>query len=105
MGIKNGARRRTPGGAFLQLLREAEEPDIDVEKVKKFFNDCHKREQRQMLKAKKKKKKKNFETEIEDFLKLKKEMASAKNENNDTEMAVDSVSKEEAMDNDGILDK
>jgi len=103
MMIKNGSRRRTPGGCFLQLLRETDHPEIDKEKVRAFFNDAQKQEQRQMLKAKKKKKKKNFEKEMEDFLKAKKAAAKAAKAK-EAEMAVDGDSKVEEMDDD-ILDK
>lgn len=47
MMIKNGARRRTPGGVFLHLLREInDDPRVDPKKVKQFFaqsqrNDFH----------------------------------------------------------------
>ena len=47
MMIKNGARRRTPGGVFLHLLREmTDDPRVDPKKVKQFFaqsqkNDFH----------------------------------------------------------------
>ena len=47
MMIKNGARRRTPGGVFLHLLREmTDDPRVDPRKVKQFFaqsqkNDFH----------------------------------------------------------------
>ena len=47
MMIKNGARRRTPGGVFLHLLREInDDPRVDARKVKQFFaqsqrNDFH----------------------------------------------------------------
>merc|ERR1711874_636807 len=104
MMIKNGSRRRTPGGCFLQLLRETDHPDIDKEKVKKFFNNAQKQEQRQMLKARKKKKKKNFEKEMEDFLKAKKAAAKAAKVK-EGEMAVDGDTKVEDMENDDILDK
>ena len=47
MMIKNGARRRTPGGVFLHLLREINDDSrVDPKKVKQFFaqsqrNDFH----------------------------------------------------------------
>jgi len=107
MMIKNGSRRRTPGGCFLQLLRETDHPDIDKEKVKKFFNNAQRQEQREMLTARKKKKKKNFEKEMEDFLKAKKAAATAdaKRKSKEGEMAVDGETKAEDMENDDILDK
>ncbi len=39
MMIKNGSRRRTPGGVFLQLLRDAAKTDarVDDAKVRRFF--------------------------------------------------------------------
>ena len=38
MMIKNGARRRTPGGVFLHLLREInDDPRVDPREVKQFF--------------------------------------------------------------------
>lgn len=85
MMIKNGARRRTTGGVFLQLVRESDNPLIDKDKVQKFFNHQHNQE-RKMLTAIKKKKKKNFEQEMDAFLKAKKKMANKKNK--DSEMDV-----------------
>ena len=47
MMIKNGARRRTPGGVFLHLLREMNDDSrVDPKQVKQFFaqsqrNDLH----------------------------------------------------------------
>lgn len=40
MMIKNGARRRTPGGLYLQLLRDISREDVRVDPiaVKMFFN-------------------------------------------------------------------
>jgi len=96
MMIKNGARRRTCGGTFLQLVRESEDPSIDQEKVKSFFNYQHNQE-RKMLIAHKKKKKKNFEQEMDAFLKAKKKMTK---KNKDTEMDVIEDSKEDTMEKD-----
>merc|ERR1712037_500687 len=42
MVISNGARRRTPGGVMLHLLRKTERPELK-EKLRKFFNDSKKR--------------------------------------------------------------
>ena len=33
MMIKNGARRRTPGGVYLHLLRGLKDPRVDVKEV------------------------------------------------------------------------
>ena len=43
MMIKNGERRRTPGGVFLHLLREmTDDPRVDPKKVKQFFAQSQK---------------------------------------------------------------
>ena len=43
MMIKNGARRRTPGGVFLHLLREINnDPRVDPKEVKQFFAQSQK---------------------------------------------------------------
>merc|ERR1719150_625178 len=56
MVINNGARRRTPGGVMLHLLRKTERPELK-EKLRKFFNDSQKADQRKILAAKKRKQK------------------------------------------------
>jgi len=101
MMIKNGARRRTSGGVFLQLLRETEDPIVDKAKVKKFFNNQHNHEKRKMLNAKKKNKK-NFQQEMDEFLKAKREMANKKTDN---EMDINEGLKEETMENDNSDDE
>lgn len=64
--IKNGARRRTPGGVYLQLLR-----DIGPsEKVRLFFASCNNQP--------KKKKKRAFSSELEEFRKLSQEFKKNK---------------------------
>jgi hypothetical protein len=43
MMIKNGDRRRTPGGVFLHLLRElSNDPRVDPKKIKQFFSQSQK---------------------------------------------------------------
>jgi len=43
MMIKNGDRRRTPGGVFLHLLRElSNDPRVDPKRIKQFFSQSQK---------------------------------------------------------------
>ena len=67
MMIKNGERRRTPGGVFLQLLRDDDR--VDKAKVRRFFAQSQ-----QPQKGKNgNKKNKNFNQELELFKKLSQE--------------------------------
>ena len=75
MMIKNGERRRTPGGVFLQLLRDMgadpNESRVNQKHVKLFFAQS----QRDFLgarKAKKQYKNKDFKSELEAFRKMSK---------------------------------
>lgn len=81
--IKNGARRRTPGGIFLHLLREVKDERIDATKVKKFFAASNAMAM-QAARNKKKRSNKNFRSELEDFKKFsqerKKEAANKESE-------------------------
>ncbi len=45
MMIKNGARRRTPGGVYLHLLRGLKDPRVDVKAVivDQFYQNQHKK--------------------------------------------------------------
>ena len=71
MMIKNGERRRTPGGVFLQLLRDygtdEQEVRVDNQLVKRFFAQTNQSFQRQ---KRKKKPKSDFKSELEAFKKL-----------------------------------
>merc|ERR1719382_2133777 len=78
MVINNGARRRTPGGVMLHLLRKTERPELK-EKLRKFFNDSRKDDQRKILAAKKRKEK-NFDKEMEEFLSARKRISEEKKE-------------------------
>ena len=92
MVINNGARRRTPGGVMLHLLRKTERPELK-EKLRKFFNDSRKDDQRKILAAKKRKEK-NFDKEMEEFLSARKKMSEKKDEG---EMEEDGVDEEETL--------
>ena len=77
MVINNGARRRTPGGVMLHLLRtKPEEPEVK-EKLRKFFNDSQKSDRRKILNAKKRKQK-DFDKEMSEFLTARKELSEIK---------------------------
>merc|ERR1719242_1505816 len=52
MVINNGARRRTPGGVMLHLLRKTERPELK-DKLRKFFNDSKKDDQKKSWQPKK----------------------------------------------------
>jgi len=73
MVINNGARRRTPGGVMLHLLRKTEDESIK-NTVKKFFSDSQKNDNKRKIAIANKRKKKNFEKEMEEFLNARKEM-------------------------------
>ena len=72
--IKNGERRRTPGGVFLQLLRDMgtdeNEPRVDNKQVKLFFAQSNRDFQHK--RPKNKKKRSDFKSELEAFKKLQK---------------------------------
>lgn len=78
MVINNGARRRTPGGVMLHLLRKTERPELK-DKLRKFFNDSQKEDRRKILAAKKRKEK-NFDKEMAEFLTARKQLKEAKAE-------------------------
>ncbi|CAB4056951.1 PHAX [Lepeophtheirus salmonis] len=61
--IKNGSRRRTPGGLFLQLLRESKEAEINQKAIKQLFNVSSRIPPVQKVK-------KNFQVELKEFRKL-----------------------------------
>ena len=71
--IKNGERRRTPGGVFLQLLRDmgADEEDnrVDQRQIKLFFAQSN-RDHHQGNNKKKRKPKEDFKSELEAFKKF-----------------------------------
>merc|ERR1719239_1013975 len=94
MVINNGARRRTPGGVMLHLLRKTERPELK-EKLRKFFNDSRKDDQRKILAAKKRKEK-NFDKEMEEFLSACKKLSEKKNDE-DGEMEEDGVDEEDGV--------
>merc|ERR1711971_306475 len=94
MVINNGARRRTPGGVMLHLLRKTERPELK-EKLRKFFNDSKKDDQRKILAAKKRKEK-NFDKEMEEFLSARKKLSENKNDEGG-EMEEDGVDDEETL--------
>jgi len=94
MVINNGARRRTPGGVMLHLLRKTERPELK-EKLRKFFNDSKKDDQRKILAAKKRKEK-NFDKEMEEFLSARKKLSENKNDEGG-EMEEDGVDEEETL--------
>ena len=83
MVINNGARRRTPGGVMLHLLRKTERPELK-DKLRKFFNNSKKDDQRKILAAKKRKEK-NFDKEMEEFLSARKKLSEKKDEGGDME--------------------
>ena len=78
MVINNGARRRTPGGVMLHLLRKTERPELK-DKLRKFFNDSQKEDKRKILAAKKRKDK-NFDKEMAEFLTARKQLQETKPE-------------------------
>merc|ERR1719341_718560 len=69
MVINNGARRRTPGGVMLHLLRKSERPEL---------------------------KEKNFDKEMEEFLSARKKLSEKKNDEGG-EMEEDGVDEEETL--------
>ncbi len=93
MMIKNGERRRTPGGIFLQLLRDdaATDERIDDKKVKHFFAQCNRPHHQ---KAKGRRAKEAFGTELELYKKLSLERKK-KEEQQEAEMAVDKQEEDE----------
>merc|ERR1711990_341562 len=93
MVINNGARRRTPGGVMLHLLRKTERPELK-DKLRKFFNNSKKDDQRKILAAKKRKEK-NFDKEMEEFLSARKKLSEKKDEGGD--MEEDGVDEEETL--------
>jgi len=86
MVINNGARRRTPGGVLLHLLRKTEDAQIK-DKVKQFFATSQKDDRRKILAAKKKQKK-DFDKEMADFLSARKELSKKKADTDDGKMDV-----------------
>ena len=82
MMIKNGERRRTPGGVFLQLLRDMgsdeSEPRVNNKQVKLFFAQSNRDFQhRGRGGAKKKRGGGDFKSELEAFKKFSKKAAAA----------------------------
>ena len=81
MMIKNGDRRRTPGGVFLQLLRDMgsneQETRVNHQEVKLFFAQSNRDHQQRSLQNKNKKnrrksKTEDFKAELEAFKKINK---------------------------------
>jgi len=101
MVINNGARRRTPGGVMLHLLRKTERPELK-EKLRKFFNDSQKADQRKILAAKKRKQK-DFDKEMQDFLSARKRISEEKKEE-DNDMEEDGVEEEKLAPLPNVLD-
>ena len=85
MMIKNGERRRTPGGVFLQLLRDygsdENEARVKNKQVKLFFAQSNHRGFQNNHKNKKsgKRSKEDFNAELEAFKKLSKNMKKVQN--------------------------
>lgn len=89
--IKNGARRRTPGGLFLHLLRESKA--VDREKVRQFFAQSNDQQQQQKSgggrKRKMKQQSNSFAAELALFGKLSRQRKPTKRGAEKDEMAVD----------------
>ena len=92
MMIKNGERRRTPGGVFLQLLRDygsdENEARVNNKQVKLFFAQSNQRPGFQNSHKNKKSGKRNkedFNSELEAFKKLSKNMKKVQNHQNQQE--------------------
>ena len=93
MMIKNGERRRTPGGVFLQLLRDygsdENEARVKNKQVKLFFAQSNHRGFQNNHKNKKsgKRSKEDFNAELEAFKKLSKNMKKVQNSSQQQEGA------------------
>ena len=96
MMIKNGERRRTPGGVFLQLLRDAapDDPRIEERKVRHFFAQCNRA---QNDGAKKRAPRKAFNTELEIFKKLSQERKKKEEQQQREVEMEEEVKKEEEL--------
>ena len=85
---------------MLHLLRKTERPELK-EKLRKFFNDSQKADQRKILAAKKRKQK-DFDKEMQDFLSARKRISEEKKEDND--MEEDGVEEEKLAPLPNVLD-
>lgn len=96
MEINNGARRRTSGGVYLFLFKA--DSSLDPTEIKKFLMDSRKQEDRKFLEAKKRKNRKNFDKEMADFLSLRREMTTKKEEEMEQGANEDGKEEEELID-------
>merc|ERR1712004_212787 len=91
MMIKNGERRRTPGGVFLQLLRDygqdEKEARVNHKHVKLFFAQSNRDFQGARKAKKHSTKNKDFKSELEAFRKMSKHKATKQKEE-ETEAAM-----------------
>lgn len=74
MMIKNGERRRTPGGVFLQLLRDFGADDKETRVSNKLVRSFFAQSNRSFFNQKKKKPKNDFKADLESFKVLQKEV-------------------------------
>ena len=96
--IKNGERRRTPGGVFLQLLRDyghdENEARVNHKHVKLFFAQSNRDFQGARKAKKHSTKNKDFKSDLEAFRKMSKHKATKQKEE-ETEVAAAMAIKEE----------
>merc|ERR1719244_106406 len=77
--INNGARRRTPGGVMLHLMRKCEDEEIGA-KVRHFLNQSNNAKRKILAAKSKKKKQQKFEDEMAEFLKMNRSIADKEKE-------------------------